>query len=242
MKTRRQVVTQIGLYQITIVEIIIDPPEPGTNRPMIVIAAIGLQIGSGIQHMEIVGDQILTTGIHLLVQLPLLRKAGKNMERMFPYRLIIIDLCHHILVSLGNIALTELTRIRRISQWRFGIGIKVLYDVLLLFPQHIDQPGSILNLCRQPVDNSQSGTEIQRGLTFMVIDKTTVVGLCYRVCRATAISPLPVGEFHGSQRRRTESLIEKSRIFAIARCRSPIIHVGITHISLDGQSIEKLGV
>ena len=46
------------------------------------------------------------------------------MERMFPYRLIIIDLCHHILVSLGNIALTELTRIRRISQWRFGIGIK----------------------------------------------------------------------------------------------------------------------
>ena len=67
MKSRRQVETQIGLYQIAIVEIIIEPPEPGKNRQMIIIAAIGLQIASGIQHMEIVGEQILPTGINLLV-------------------------------------------------------------------------------------------------------------------------------------------------------------------------------
>ena len=242
MKTRRQVVPQVGFYQITVVVVVIHTPETRTDCPMVVISAIGLQVGTGVQHMQVVGDQVLTASIHLLIKLPFLRETGQNMERVFPYGLVIIDLSHHILIALGDIALVETARIRRISQWRFGIGIKVLYDVLLLFPQHIDQPGSILNLCRQPVDNSQSGTEIQRGLTFMVIDKTTVVGLRYGVCRATAVSPLSIGKFYRSQRRGAESLIKESRTAAVARRRGPVVYIGITHISLDGQSIEKLGV
>ena len=233
MEPRREVVTQVGFNQIAVVVVIIDATKTRANGPVVVITTIGLQIGSGIQHMQVVRYQVLPTGIHLLVQLPFLRETGQNMERMLANGFIVIGLSHQVLITLGNITLAELACVRGIGQRGIGVGIKVLYDILLLFAQHINQSGSILYLGRKTCDDFQFCTEIQRSFPFMIVDETAIVGLRYGVSRATAIAPLSISKLNRSKRRRAQSLIEKARTSAVAGGRSPVIHIGIAHVTVN---------